>query len=916
MDLRQKVIDLLTLSKEVGDLPSSVSSPAEEQLGLSLAEIKSFDRDSLRALQDTCSDPDSQQEVFDTIEAGFVDENCNGGRYQLNKFPSVIDLNYIRHQRQLLGIQLGCVTNKLYTMIYQKQTCCASELCKVLELQENLDSALEICTSGRNHINQARSNLTAASLGLLAHYRRQHHLRKITKSLKTIQTLGKMNERVQELLGEQNYAAAIQLIVEGQHVATTYRHFHCVAQLSSRLQDTMELAEEQLDVGLSKSCKEFDSDQYGKLQQAFTLLGKQSAAIDQLNLHFASGLQQQTLLLLQKYAELSCSNRSSANPDVEVATDFHKFQFHELCKFIASKLYVACLSELSTTLWKITLNYNQIHQWHTDRPTVDAADIMPSVSFEQKFQHGRTRLWQDVQMKIRTLLSSFDVWHLSTDELLDMLDIVETLVEMGKQFCQSNSDVLRESVRQQSINYFRGFHRGKLDELHVFLENESWEQCPVRSDFNVFQLIEFRFLNQKDKSLTCNVEKPSDANFYALGSVLSPFLSRAISSAEDAIVSPSEISESTCECNDERKIGCGSPTPILANTTLSVLRLFGRYIHFMHLLKTIAFDVLICLNQLFDYYLYAVCKLFGAASPQDATSPKLRAVLLKIEETLISTATPGSAGSLEDAVAFSPSLSDKVSCPKVCLSSQTDHPNHFFGLKLRLVAAESVVFLARQLELLRPNLLDLIPSSKESLLQQFFSQITSVAHDLRTPIFSFVAHRYLDSEHVTNMMSRVQWEVKEVMSQHSSYVDHILQVLSDYDSSVLCVCYPQILPPEIYNILWDQILRACYHALLDGFSAVRKCTNEGRALMQLDFRHFQVKVESLTRLRPLPDPSIVETYIKAYYLPENSLEKWIQEQTEYTPRQMMNLLQCVSQGSKKIRLNLTSFMEDLDLNRR
>lgn len=49
--------------------------------------------------------------------------------------------------------------------------------------------------------------------------------------------------------------------------------------------------------------------------------------------------------------------------------------------------------------------------------------------------------------------------------------------------------------------------------------------------------------------------------------------------------------------------------------------------------------------------------------------------------------------------------------------------------------------------------------------------------------------------------------------------------------------------------------------------------------MQLDIRHFQVKVESLTRLRPLPDPSVVETYIKAYYLPENALEKWIQEQT-------------------------------------
>jgi hypothetical protein len=121
-----------------------VSVSVEEQLGLSTADIKNLDRDSLHVHQNASSDPDSQQEVFDTIEAGFVDENCNGGRYQLNKFPLVIDLNYIRHQRQILGIQLSCVTNKLFSMIHQKQTHCADELCKVLELQENLDMVMFI----------------------------------------------------------------------------------------------------------------------------------------------------------------------------------------------------------------------------------------------------------------------------------------------------------------------------------------------------------------------------------------------------------------------------------------------------------------------------------------------------------------------------------------------------------------------------------------------------------------------------------------------------------------------------------------------------------------------------------------------------------------------------------------------------
>ena len=567
--------------------------------------------------------------------------------------------------------------------------------------------------------------MTAASLGLLAHYRRQHHLIKITKSLKTIQTLGKMNERVQELLGEQSYAAAIQLIVEGQQVAHTYKHFNCVAQLSSRLQDTMELAEEQLDVGLSKSCKEFDSCLYSKLQLAFTLLGKQPAALDQLNLHFASGLHQETLALLKKYAELSLSSLSSTDKEHKVLTEYNKLQFHELCKCIDSKLYVACLCELSTCLWKITVNYYKIHSWHTNQLAVDGFDSVSSTSFEQKLQHGRTRLWQDVQIKIRTLLSSLDVWLLSIDELLDLLDIVETLVEMGKQFCQSNSDVLRESVRKQSINYFRCFHRGKLDELRVFLENESWEQCPVRSNFNVLHLIEFRFLNQSSRS---NSEVPSNnGQFYLMDLTTSPFSSRGTALFEERILDrssdkSSNFSENAYEFHEEHKAEGGITEPLLANTTLSVLRLFGRYIHFMNLLKTIAFDVLICLNQLFDYYLYAVYKLFGTSSAVDTTSPKLRSVLAKIEETLITTTVHETRDSVQDTSAFSSSV-DKVSCPKVCLPMQMDQPNQLYGLKLRLIAAESVIFLARQLEFLRPNLLTLIPSSKEPLLHQFFSQV-------------------------------------------------------------------------------------------------------------------------------------------------------------------------------------------------
>jgi hypothetical protein len=74
----------------------------------------------------------------------------------------------------------------------------------------------------------------------------------------------------------------------------------------------------------------------------------------------------------------------------------------------------------------------------------------------------------------------------------------------------------------------------------------------------------------------------------------------------------------------------GKMAPIITNTTLNVCRLFGksmtncskfqrplmilfwpflfpgRYVQMMTVLKPIAFDVMICMSQLFDFYLYTV----------------------------------------------------------------------------------------------------------------------------------------------------------------------------------------------------------------------------------------------------------------------------------------------------------------------
>lgn len=50
--------------------------------------------------------------------------------------------------------------------------------------------------------------------------------------------------------------------------------------------------------------------------------------------------------------------------------------------------------------------------------------------------------------------------------------------------------------------------------------------------------------------------------------------------------------------------------PLLTNTTLTVMRHCGKYLKICNILKSISEDVVTCLCQLFEYYLYSIHLLF------------------------------------------------------------------------------------------------------------------------------------------------------------------------------------------------------------------------------------------------------------------------------------------------------------------
>lgn len=62
------------------------------------------------------------------------------------------------------------------------------------------------------------------------------------------------------------------------------------------------------------------------------------------------------------------------------------------------------------------------------------------------------------------------------------------MIAVGEEFCSSSSEDLHESIRKQTVKYFKTYHRTRMDELRMFLENEAWELCPVKASFKIVDL--------------------------------------------------------------------------------------------------------------------------------------------------------------------------------------------------------------------------------------------------------------------------------------------------------------------------------------------------------------------------------------------------------------------------------------------
>uniref|UniRef100_A0A8C7G8I7 VPS50 subunit of EARP/GARPII complex n=1 Tax=Oncorhynchus kisutch TaxID=8019 RepID=A0A8C7G8I7_ONCKI len=967
------------LRASVSSLPTRVS----QQLVICLSHLYLVSQEEMREMREQPIDPQAEQEIINSIqEVYYSNDSFDMVQHELEKLPPELNLQELEEYRDQLKRQQAAV--KRVTLFTQCEwiSCFLQELERVTSLQTNLQLAAVICTNARRQLSISKEDFTEASLGLLANQRRRHLLTGLLKSLRTIKTLQRTDVRLSEMLEEEDYPGAIQLCLECQKAASTFKHYSCIRYVK------IPATTEQLDVALSKTCKHFDVSHYTRVQLAYTLLEKTQTAMDQLHMHFTQAIHNTVFQVVLGYVELCAGNAD---------TKFQKMQYKDLCTHITQDSYVPCLSDLCKALWEVMLSYHRTMQWHeeqdneeppptTGMPTgsnimTDTEEAVVDHSYvKKKLEHGLTRIWQEVQLKVKAYLLGTDMSNFKYDDFIVVLDVISRLMQVGEEFCGSKSELLQESIKRQSVNYFKNYHRTRLEELRMFLENETWELCPVKSNFNIAQLHEFKFMGQsrspsvspsrqvlssQDQVLSSKDQEVLSLfqHFSQEGNPFERHIDNKDEETEDVLASNGYESDELEKCvyqdydsdsdvPDELKqdyvdeqtgdvplksasretlrsrkksdysLNKGSNAPILTNTTLNVIRLVGKYIQMMNILKPIAFDVIHCVSQLFDYYLYAVYTFFGRNDMYESSGPglissRLRTTLNRIQESLIQMLR-GERWIMANLsvcnIPIHPAKAPAYLAPPIPFHTPLTLPPFLIHLAKSLYCFLSRVFLAEQFEFLQSHLDTMMPAAKKPFLQQFYSQTVSTASELRKPIYWVVAAKALDYEQMLLLMAGVKWDIREIMSQHNVYVDVLLKEFEEFNKRLGDVSRHVRVPLPVSNVLWEHCIRLANRTLVEGYGNVKKCSNEGRALMQLDFQQFLMKLEKLTDMRPIPDKDFVETYIKAYYLTENDMEQFIKNHREYSMKQLANLVNvCLgSHINKKARQKLLAAIDDID----
>ncbi|XP_019453911.1 PREDICTED: syndetin-like isoform X1 [Lupinus angustifolius] len=374
---------------------------------------------------------------------------------------------------------------------------------------------------------------------------------------------------------------------------------------------------------------------------------------------------------------------------------------------------------------------------------------------------------------------------------------------------------------------------------------------------------------------------------------------------------PSRISTSSHSRSNSLH-GNEEENTIQTGSSLCLLRSMDKYARLMQKLDVVNVEFFKGICQLFKFFFYLVYDTFGkqntSSSGKTSTNSlnyRLRTVLSKINEDCDEWIKPQSSSPMSFGSSFVHAELTPASPPSTNFAHSSGSS---FGLKERCVAVDTMSLVARILNRSKAHLQSMLLLSNSNVLEDFYSHLVDAVPDLIEHVNRTTVRLLLHINGYVERIANTKWEVKELGMEHNGYVDLLLGEFKHYKTRLA----HGGIRKETQDLLSDYGLEIVAETLVEGLSRVKRCSDEGRALMSLDLQVLINGLQHFVSLNVKPKLQTVETFIKAYYLPETEYVHWARAHQEYTKSQivgLVNLVATMKGWKRKTRLEVLEKIE-------
>uniref|UniRef100_A0A0N4ZNS1 Vps54_N domain-containing protein n=1 Tax=Parastrongyloides trichosuri TaxID=131310 RepID=A0A0N4ZNS1_PARTI len=858
-----------------------------------------------------------KEDIYENIEAAyFIEDDFMHVDFELRKLTTNgFNLENIIKEKNKLRKELTVINKKISEEIKEHNMDFTGEMEKIYGVKEEVSVLLEVITDIRLHLSHHRCQ-TEIGLKIVANDRKKKLLTKLKLFLLKIKRIREYSFILEDLINEHQFKEALKLFDNTMKCIEKSSNIIIINKMKKTFQEIMEQIETKLEDALASIVIQFDEEKFYQCIYTYKILGKLSVIPDKIVSFYKAAIETSArskiyLVLNKHFDNIKIMDNES---------------YEMICEKVNSEILIETLIEICVSFVEIFISYHEMIKYCRNNENITEDDFIHSL--DSKMSVYCYNFFKISANKINILLACNDMSYVKFDTFLEIVEYINIFKEFGRKYFGYNCVEIAMTLDKQILVYFQRYHKERLEELKLFLENEMFTPVPVSFQFTIFDLQEFQFLKDERYSLSGRkIEKSfSDVNIgeqleYELipDYFLNPFSIKEKSPTKQRVFSNLGEVNDICrspDVTDELKINA----PILCNTTLSLMKLLGKYIKASLLFPCIAENVVESLIELFYYHLILVHDLFindtsfnnidfekiFTFKSEDYSS--VERMIANIKDSLIEDFKNNSSSSSTNNSPLKRIQSKDISfVENLNHISNTDNCH---CIQERIVAIESIIFMSKQLDLIHPVIDSFLFNDEsinfESKKKYFFDILLPSLSKFRDKGFAIIACNFINYEELLRQINNTKWDVKELISEHNYYIDFLLSEFERFSNIINQLSLAMRVPIHTKNNLWNSAISLIFKILVQGYcESSKKCTNEGRALMQLDFQQliFKMENESTEWNREIPKPiyfkSYVDNFIKAYYLPESTLEQWIIQHKEYSSIQVSHLLNTASHISKK-----------------